>query len=84
VDPLTGNAPMGPINNALFPNLQKRNKERIKTILMKEGFTSEEVDGAIQEAESDHPFLDLFTTYILPILIALLKNLILAKRAAGG
>ena len=80
---LAGTPASGP-TGALFPKLRERNKERLKKIMAADGFTSEEVDAALVEAEEDHPFLDLFTTYILPILIALLKNLILAKRAAGG
>lgn len=76
--------PTTPPLGALFPNLQKRNQERVKKILLAEGHTEAEINDALAEAAGEHPFLDMFVTYALPILLALLKNLILAKKAAGG
>lgn len=74
------NVVMGPAN-ATGP-LARLARQRITNALLKKGYSQQEVDEAIQDAESDRPLLDLFMTYVFPILLKLIENLILAKRAA--
>lgn len=80
-EPLPGDTPMEGVH-ATGP-LARRARDRVTKALLKEGFNQEEIDSAISEAEEDRPLLHLFMTYILPVLLQLLKNLILAKRAAA-
>lgn len=65
--------------NATGP-LARLARKRATDVLLKRGYTQQEIDEAIQDAESDRPFLDIFMQYVLPVLLQLLENLILAKR----
>lgn len=60
--------------------LARHMREQVVTILQSKGYTTDEIEGAISKVEEDRPLFNLFLTYILPILLKLLENLILAKR----
>lgn len=77
-EPIEGNESMGPLHAT--GKLAQRARQRVTEALKKKGYSQDEIDGAISEAEEDRPLLNLFMTYIFPILLMLLENLILAKR----
>lgn len=66
----------------ILKRIGKAQRKRWKDQLVSGGATPEEAEAALDEAESDHPLLDMFLQFGLDFIMKLLQSILLSRKAS--